>query len=288
MIIIEVSDGLGNQMFQYAFARAWSIENNDTLFISKRMLKKDPVGRKYGLDHFALKESVDLVDLHALIYVRYIFKLIIGKILRILKINPQIINYYISYNKRGNFIPSYQRNKLNLYCGIYQSELFFQKHKDQIMKDFVLVDELTESEEVMQNRMKSGTAVCVHMRRGDYVNSPRHYVCDEEYYNKAIAKMRELRPGCHFYIFSDDMNWVKENYKSTDITYVDVGENEFSDLKLMSSCKHFIISNSTFSWWAQYLSTNEDKIVIAPNRWLNGINIKLDDIFQKNWTLIEV
>ena len=89
-----------------------------------------------------------------------------------------------------------------------------------------------------------------------------------------------------YFVFSDDIDWVKENINLGDATYIDWKNNQYQDLKLMSGCKNFIMSNSSFSYFAQFLSLNNDKKVIAPSMWFK--NGKKIDIYEDNWTLVDV
>ena len=114
----------------------------------------------------------------------------------------------------------------------------------------------------------------------------RHYVCTEEYFSKAIEEINQRVEKPRFVFFSDDIEWVKNNIPAPkDSLYEDGTDPVWEKLRLMSSCKHFIISNSTFSWWSQYLSENDKKVVIAPSKWSNfGYN---PDIYQDNWILVD-
>ena len=114
-----------------------------------------------------------------------------------------------------------------------------------------------------------------------------HYICTNEYFYKAVNIIQEKVENPVFIVFSDDVEWVKQNMQFDGEVYYETGNDPiWEKLRLMSSCKHFVISNSTFSWWAQYLSTNDNKVVIATSRWNNKIKNK--DIYQDNWTQIDV
>ena len=138
-------------------------------------------------------------------------------------------------------------------------------------------------------------SICVHIRRGDYLDDKHRdilYVCSDDYYKKAINKMEELQDSCKYFVFSDDIEWVKNHLlflseKNTIFVYNDEADSVIKDFEIMKSCHHFIISNSTLSWWAQYLGHYDDKIVIAPSRWGNkrGFN---QGIYMDNWLLIQV
>ena len=131
-------------------------------------------------------------------------------------------------------------------------------------------------------------SICLHVRRGDYITTDYAYLgtlIGENgitYYKDAINHINSQIENPVYFIFSDDMQWVKEHINIPDKTvyymdHNDITEN-YEDLRLMTECKHFIIANSTFSWWAAYLGKFADKIVIAPKKWLmnNDTDIILD------------
>ena len=131
----------------------------------------------------------------------------------------------------------------------------------------------------MLEEIKSCNGVCLHIRRGDYF-SPQyintHAVCDERYYAEAVSQAKEMIENPVFFVFSNDhesLEWIKQNYSfpPVDIRYVDLANPDYEELRLMKACKHFIISNSTFSWWAAVLSEeSSSKMVWAPKVWVKG------------------
>lgn len=128
----------------------------------------------------------------------------------------------------------------------------------------------------------------VHVRRGDYLTlSDYHYNLELEYYETAMKRMKLLAPSIHFVCFSDDIQWCKENVKADTFIDDDSKTKTFLELHLMSYCKHFIIANSTYSWWGQWLSRNPEKIVIAPPKAKHfGPKNKdkiVDDYYESNW-----
>jgi hypothetical protein len=125
----------------------------------------------------------------------------------------------------------------------------------------------------------------MHIRRGDYQNNPTtkefHGLCSIEYYQRAIKLMNENVDNPHFFVFSDDMNWVRKEYEiNGQHTFVDINDesNGTIDMQLMSLCKHNIIANSSFSWWAAWLNNYNKKIVIAPEKWFNNSSIDTSTI----------
>ena len=115
-----------------------------------------------------------------------------------------------------------------------------------------------------------------------------HNVCTIDYYKRAIEIIKEKVENPTFYVFSDDKDWVIENFDLDDAVYVTECRYDYIEQNIMSNCKHFILSNSTFSWWAQYLSDNKEKIVVAPEKWLNNIDNSDIGIYQDGWILAKI
>ena len=110
-------------------------------------------------------------------------------------------------------------------------------------------------------------------------------ICTEDYYENAISYMRKSVPNVKFLFFTNDVNWVKEKFNISNgyfvnDYYLDMIP-DYYDMYIMSQCKHHIIANSTFSWWGAYLGCNNEKIVIAPSKWMNNCETK--DIYQSDW-----
>ena len=139
------------------------------------------------------------------------------------------------------------------------------------------------------NRIKLSESVCVSVRSWAEVEQFQNVissrmVCDKQYFKNAIAKMKELHPNCTLIIFSDNAEFAKNNIDADENTIFENEGNTIEDkILLMSSCKHFILSNSSFSWWVQYLSNDNEKTVISPNRWYND---KIDNrLINDNWII---
>jgi hypothetical protein len=142
------------------------------------------------------------------------------------------------------------------------------------------------------SELKINNSVCVHIRRGDYTNNQwesKLLVCEFDYYENAMNYISIKESNPVFYIFSnsnDDINWIKQNYKfSFLVKYVELNNPDYEELRLMTHCNHFILSNSSFSWWASYLADNPNKIVIAPEKWNNG-QWNMKDIYLDSWILL--
>ena len=140
----------------------------------------------------------------------------------------------------------------------------------------------------MYKYIENNESVCISIRRGDFLANEHKkdcFICDNNYFYKAISEIKKRLANPKFIVFSDDVEWCKNNMNfPSDTRFEDGNDPLWEKMRLMYSCKNFIISNSTFSWWAQYLSRNDNKIVIAPKKWRN--NNYVSDIYEKNWILI--
>ena len=133
---------------------------------------------------------------------------------------------------------------------------------------------LSPEMKLYEEKIRNSNSVCMHIRRGDYLTVSEVYggICTPEYYGKAMNQMKEWEPDCHFFIFTNDVVWAKENYQGDEITIVEGNSEDtgYIDLYLMTKCRHYILANSSFSWWGCYLGTFPGKRVIAPKQWFNG------------------
>lgn len=171
--------------------------------------------------------------------------------------------------------------------GYFQSERYFKPIESLLRTELRPKQKLDASLFEYVKGIEESNSVCLSIRMGDYLNNPVLGVCTETYYRKAIDTIYEMYPDATIYVFSDDIQAVKNTFKfKNNIVSEPMGNSEIDKLTYMSKCKHFILSNSSFSWWAQYLCDMEKKTVIAPNKWT-----KIPcpcDIYQDNWITIEV
>jgi len=138
----------------------------------------------------------------------------------------------------------------------------------------------------MLARIAVANAVCVHVRRGDYVTSERHGLCGLDYYREAMAWLQARMSGLEFFVFSDDPAWVAAHFpRNGAVTLVthNTGRADAEDLRLMMQCRHFVIANSTFSWWGAWLGQAPGKLVIAPKRWNASEKFSEKDMVPEEW-----
>ena len=206
---------------------------------------------------------------------------------------------YYTYRSQTEYKTKLSKAKDKYVFGCFQGEKNFAPIAETIRNEFEIIAPINLENENMLSKIQSCESVCLHIRRGDYLDArwKNLQICNFEYYNDAINEILKTVKNPVFFVFSnchEDIEWIKENYsfrnnttdKPINLVYVDLNNPDYEELRLMKSCKHFIISNSTFSWWAAYLSTFENKQVFVPARW----NLSLEDdtsIYLNEWKKIE-
>jgi len=171
--------------------------------------------------------------------------------------------------------------------GDWQSYKYFENYVNTIRKDFTLKDPLPENISALGKTISSERSVCMHVRRGDYVGNPFYAQLGKEYYENALHNIQEKVAIDRVYIFSDNPTWCRENlHFSMPVEYVGkeyVGEQDTGHFWLMQQCHHFIIANSSFSWWAAWLKSGDDKIVVAPRNWFANPDMSTEDLIPPDW-----
>lgn len=178
-------------------------------------------------------------------------------------------------------------NIKNIYgFGYFQSEKYFDQIKTEIRSEVRRKEKLRQELQEYVDGIEKSNSVCLSIRMGDYLNNPILGVCTKEYYEKAIEKIYELYPDARIYVYSDDIDEVMKTFSfKNDVIIEPKGCSETEKLTYMSKCKHFIISNSSFSWWVQYMGNYKNKTVIAPDKWTRNSEIPCD-IYQNEWIIV--
>lgn len=191
------------------------------------------------------------------------------------------------FNCENGFLDfNLKRNNTFLINGYFQSEKYFPLVKEELKKLFSFKDSL---EYPNLDVLASTNSVCISVKVEHNVGSSLYAVCGKEYWQESIAYVIEHVQNPVFFVCSDDVEYVKNNLIDCEkyrVVFQDTSQPVCKSLAAMSRCKHFIIGNTTFGWWAQYMSTNENKIMIAPNQWML-VDMPID-IYQDNWHLINV
>jgi len=254
MHIVEIRGGLGNQMFCYAFGQNFA----DVLYdiSAYGSSEKRPLDLQlYDIKKiYASKEQTK----------PYIKKSKLPRFVRKLFDIPTYKNVTREKNSTS-FEPGLLQIEDGYFKGYFQNENYFKHNWAQILHDFKLLKPLDEANAELLKQIKQTNSVSLHVRRGDYLTAG-FKILDTDYYQKAMDYVAERVKNPHFYIFSNDFDWVRENIKSKyEQTIVDINDESrgYFDLELMRNCKHNIIANSTFSWWGAWLNENPDKIVVS-------------------------
>lgn len=261
-IIVKLSGGLGNQMFQYAFGLAQALMHGAELRLDISRYTTGQEKRGFMLEAF------DMPVIKAGLFER-VFK-------------RKYREVETTYSKRFNDIDN------GVFIGNWQSEKYFAGISEKIREDFRLRKNPTYNTLSIGSEVES---VSIHIRRGDYVSSEKarvkHGLLPLEYYEKAVKLINEKVKNPNFFIFSDDIEWAKTNLKiGGNCTYVSgQGFTEAEELVLMGKCRHNIIANSTYSWWGAWLNANPNKIVIAPKAWFQTI-ADTSDLIPSGWIRI--
>lgn len=291
MIIIRMTGGLGNQMFQYALYLKLISMGKEVKFDDVSEYKLDnarPIMLwTFGIDYpKATQYEVDKITDGFLKLSHRIRRKLFGR--KTFKYEEKDCNFDEHVLQKD---PAYL-------TGYFQSERYFKDIEEQVRKAFcfdsVIFDnipgELKNKITIYQNDIKNTLSVSLHIRRGDYLENNEVYGgnCTQEYYAKAISVMKEKYPEAVFYVFSNDEAWADDwcakqevQYQNRFVSVTGVTEEMgYLDLYLMSRCKHHIVANSSFSWWGAYLNPNKEKCVIAPARWFNNQDCR--DIYTED------
>ncbi len=280
MIIIQMAGGLGNQMFQYALYKQLTGMGKTVKMDDEAGFREDaqrnPALAAFGIAYErASRQEIEEMTDSSMAFTARVRRKLFGRQRRA----------YFEENKC--FQPQiFEWDDIYLE-GYWQSEKYFRDVGNLLKKEFSLESVrrnrdngygLSEEAERYLNRIEQGESVSIHVRRGDYL-LPQNQdlfgnICTDMYYENAVKKMMESRPDCTFYLFTNDNQWAAERLrerKDFPIVLVELpGNRDYETLMLMSRCRHNILANSSFSWWASYLNDNPDKQVIAPAEWMNG------------------
>lgn len=261
MKIMKIMGGLGNQMFQYAYARNLELKGKKVIFDISFFYGNKAEGdtpRDFKLNNFNLLTKAQFS-----------------------KKPHRILDFLVKVKRKIGF---------NIFTD-YPSEKYFIDNREEIKKEFVLKQELGKKSLEILEKIKSQNSVSVHIRRGDYISnekiSQHHGVCELDYYLAAIKVIKDKIINPVFFIFTDDINWVKENFSGNEYFLVSgLSISDVEELVLMSKCKNHIISNSSFSWWGAWLGVNPKKIVVAPSLWLKAKPKISEKIIPDSWIKI--
>ena len=285
MKIVNIIGGLGNQMFQYAFAYALQLRNpgeqvllDTSLFRGYHLHSGFELDRLFGLRlPVAGRKEIGRVT-HYIPY--YPLSRFVRKILpspKTVYLDPE----YLSFDSAAMMQPGDI-----YYDGYWQTEKYFCDFRHKVLDVFTFKSELSPKNRELAKQILETDSVSIHVRRGDYTKAPNYKgICDLDYYDRAIKKAKELISNPQFYVFSDDLPWCKSNLAPLigEAVYVDgnTGMNSSEDMRLMSFARCNILANSSFSWWGAYLNQRSDRLAIVPPKWVEEVESK--DVYLESW-----
>lgn len=288
-MIVRITGGIGNQMFQYALKlKLDSISKQkceiDTRFYRRKIVHNGfELNKVFGICAAQYDGSIQaLADQFPLLY-----KLFFRMGIRSLKTPHHLTEIRTCF--RQDVLSLYERD---FYIdGYWQSEEYFQSISDKVRQEFQF-NAFTEQENLhLEQIIRSRQSVSLHVRRGDYVGTSRFVSLGKtNYYQEAVEYIKANVESPFFIVLSDDISWCKENLDlSEDSIFVtwNQGNKNYRDMQIMSICKHNIIANSSFSWWGAWLNNNPEKIIVAPSRFFNGNVEDESHIIPKSWKKIE-
>lgn len=310
-IYIPVGGRLGNQLFYYGFGRWLQINyfpeyelvfdfSNVTKQASKYEYEKN--GWENSLREFKTAEYAEYQKDYSIFREGSLVQIIRAIVIKIRYDNKvfehqkikELSTLGIVINNQNGLESVYDFQKIGLNKNIFvrsvlESSYYINQIRDQLLSELSSVNARYFENEGLYRVIDCTNSVCVSIRRGDYISNPnlqgRFNICNKDYFQRAINVMKEKLDNPVFVFFSDDIEWCRKEFSATDMgeIYFESGNDSLSEkLNLMRACKHFIISNSTFSWWAQWLSTNKDKIVVSPSIWFRDLDSNLvEDSFIK-------
>lgn len=291
-VVVTLCGGLGNQLFQYAVARAISARSNSPLVLDLTwfddvLLQSNMTVRKYALAPFELP-----VLLRSSIATQSKFSQVLSNFRALIS---RRLGIHIGERRYIESSFRFDKEVLTLRApvllsGYWQSYRYFDDVANLIRKEIKTIRTLSKNSAEILKKIRASDAICVHVRRGDYVTNKGaslfHGLCSLEYYLKGVASVAQGLKYPHGFVFSDDPDWVKDNLDiGIDFTVVDVNgpDDAHQDIWLMSSCKHFVIANSSLSWWGAWLGDELDKRVVYPSRWFTDRFINTSDLFPDGW-----
>ena len=292
-VIVRLMGGLGNQMFQYATGLALARRLKVPLLLDREFLDSRPPGmnwtaRSLELDvfkaplHFATRDMVK----HARRELESVWRRRMDRLL------PGLFPKRCYLQQGTGYDPGLLHCEAPIHIeGFWQNERYFKHLAEELRTEIFVPRALVEGQNAeLLASIRASNCASIHVRRGDYVSNTDsnryHGVCSPDHYIKAAEELFREQGVEHFFLFSDEPDWVKADlplpYPHTIVSH-NSGRNSHWDLHLMRHCKHHIIANSSFSWWGAWLNADPRKVVIAPAQWFQGSATPASEILPPEW-----
>jgi hypothetical protein len=292
-IIAQLQGGLGNQLFQYATARALAHERQSPVLLDQSWFTKfhqDVTPRESLLSKLNIKGELITLD-PAMKKPNRIRKIL----QRLWPVNPYFYaeKFHYKFDEHLKRAPTFKAQHLYL-MGYWQSYRYFDYIKKILQTEISPKNPLDLHYQDYVDQIESTNSAMVHVRRGDYVSLESaikiHGFIGLEYYQQGMELLLQKNSNTHFFVFSDDLAWAKEHLPHQDkITFIeslDCMDSAVQELALMTKCQYHLIANSSLSWWGAWLAQNEKGVVICPKRWTNDQHMVWDDLLPPHWQRI--
>lgn len=278
MIVSQLTGGLGNQLFQYATGHAAAARAHASFRIDTRHY--DVVDPNYPSRPFALDQMAITAPRLSWLTAKWI-----GLSKRLHRMPGR---FDIVVDKAEGFDPRLLAIEHDTYLiGCWQTEQFFADRRAELTREFTFRTAPDARNADYLAMIRAQPSVCVHFRRTDYLGpNTTLRPCSLDYYDRALAAMAASVPDARYFVFTDDPEWVSRNAclpQDTTLVSHNVGTADIEDFRLMSHCRHFIIANSSFSWWAAWLANHPAKRVIAPAIWYETGHGSEYDLVPRAW-----
>ena len=275
MAILQLVGGLGNQLFQYCFGRSLSLNSKKKFYINPAwyyLPKRTQYGMPFSLKEFRINcaflpflMNIPLEIIRRKGYQQHHLDIYKKMFMR----NTPNLTVYTDYDYLSGLMPKGDSIILD---GYFQDYRWFEQYRELLIREIHPRKDLNKQNESYLRQITDVNSVAIHIRRGVYITDARirnqYPNVTLEYYQKAIEIISSKVNQPHFFIFSNDIDWVKQSFKTnSQFVIIENSGPDYEHLYLMSKCKHQIIANSTFSWWGAWLNQYQAKIVIAPKNW---------------------
>lgn len=303
MKIVNIIGGLGNQMFQYAFAVALKARYPlEEIYIDTQHYKNAFIKVYHGNNFYHNGYEIDKVFPNASIKSAQAWELIkvsvympnqiIARAMR--RLLPKRKTEFIADQQPYMFLPEvFAINGDCYFDGYWMSPHYFDKYRDEILEEFSFRPFDTGKNLSLEEMLKMDNSITIHIRRGDYVGSSTlGGICTLEYYRNAISKARSIINNPVFFVFSNDQEWCMENmrnqFNDADVHFINhnQGTESYRDMQLMSIARCNILANSSFSWWGAYLNQRTDHVTLCPEKWHN--TMLHENLYCDNWIKIGI
>ncbi|MBN1242900.1 MAG: alpha-1,2-fucosyltransferase [Spirochaetales bacterium] len=293
MKIVKVHGGLGNQMFQYAFARSLGKATGDEIFIDASAFGDDPAHNGFELDVlFAM--ALPLAEARDVDRLSTKPRGALGRFRR--KYFTKSTHFI---DRKFGWQPEvYDMPGDRYFEGYWQSEKYFEGIAGDLRAEFAFKPPLSDRNRRLLESVRRPVA-SVHVRRGDYLAHPNLDICTPDYYRRAAESMRAAG-AASFLVFSDDLEYCRNALElgPTPATFVDWNRGALSwqDMAMMSACDHHVVANSSFSWWGAWLDSSPEKRVVAPTVWNRReiedrdhyYSYRFGDVVPESWERIPI